>query len=200
MSILDFTTGLFRDPVNLRSFVDDPEQALHDAGLPDATPEQVHDLLPVVAESMPPDHPLQTVVHSDDPVSALRALDIDDLIAEAHDHHHEVERIEKAVGDPGEAARLHVAPSGECRAHEGEDPVPAGHIEIGSWDVTGQHDKGLGDVEDDPLTPEIEGVDAEPADDYPERGEDHVSDGDHAVAEGLVDTDFGAVAWGKAVD
>ena len=59
MSILDFTTGLFREPANLRSFVDDPDQALEDAGLPDATPDQVHDLLPVVAESMPPDHPLQ---------------------------------------------------------------------------------------------------------------------------------------------
>ncbi|HEX4558752.1 MAG TPA: IniB N-terminal domain-containing protein [Mycobacterium sp.] len=66
MSILDFTTGLFRDPVNLRSFVDDPDQALTDAGLPDAKPEQVHDLLPVIAESMPPDHPLQTVAHSAD--------------------------------------------------------------------------------------------------------------------------------------
>lgn len=49
MSILDFTTGLFRDPASLRSFVDDPDQALEDAGLPDATPEQVHDLLPLVA-------------------------------------------------------------------------------------------------------------------------------------------------------
>ena len=54
MSILDFTTGLFRDPASLRSFVDDPDQALEDAGLPDATPEQVHDLLPLVAESMSP--------------------------------------------------------------------------------------------------------------------------------------------------
>jgi hypothetical protein len=50
MSILDFTTGLFREPANLRSFVDDPDQALKDAGLPDATPEQVHDILAVVAE------------------------------------------------------------------------------------------------------------------------------------------------------
>jgi hypothetical protein len=37
MSILDFTSGLFRDPVNLRSFVDDPDQALDEAGLADAT-------------------------------------------------------------------------------------------------------------------------------------------------------------------
>ena len=28
MSIRDFLTGLFRDPANLRSFVDDPDQAL----------------------------------------------------------------------------------------------------------------------------------------------------------------------------
>jgi len=76
MSILDFTTGLFREPANLRSFVDDPDQALEDAGLPDATPKQVHDLLPVVAESMPPDHPLQAVVHSADPMRALAELDI----------------------------------------------------------------------------------------------------------------------------
>ena len=46
MSILDFTTGLFRAPANLRSVVDDPDQAS-------------------------PDHPLQTVVHSADPVAAL---------------------------------------------------------------------------------------------------------------------------------
>jgi hypothetical protein len=81
MSILDFTTGLFREPANLRSFVDDPDQALEDAGLPDATPEQVHDLLPVVAESMPPDHPLQAVVHSADPMRALAELHIDELVA-----------------------------------------------------------------------------------------------------------------------
>jgi hypothetical protein len=76
MSILDFTTGLFREPASLQSFVDDPEQALRDAGLPDATPEQVHDLIPVVAESMPADHPLQTVLHAPDPLAALLDLDI----------------------------------------------------------------------------------------------------------------------------
>jgi len=43
-----------RDPASLRSFVDDPEQALEEAGLPDATPGRVHDPLPAVAESMPP--------------------------------------------------------------------------------------------------------------------------------------------------
>jgi len=98
MSILDFTTGLFRDPANLSSFVGDPDQALIDAGLPDATPEQVHDLLPVVAESMPPDHPLQTVVHSVDPAAALAELDVD---AETiHIGHWDlVEAGEKGLGD-----------------------------------------------------------------------------------------------------
>ena len=54
MSILDFTTALFREPANLRSFVDNPDQALKDAGLPDATPAQVHDLLPVVGSPCRP--------------------------------------------------------------------------------------------------------------------------------------------------
>jgi hypothetical protein len=38
MSILDFTTGLFREPANLRSFVDDLDQALEDAGFPTPRP------------------------------------------------------------------------------------------------------------------------------------------------------------------
>jgi len=46
MSILDFTIGLFRDPANLRSFVNDPDQALDEAGLADATPQHVHDHAP----------------------------------------------------------------------------------------------------------------------------------------------------------
>jgi len=33
MSILDFTTGLFRGPAGLVSFIDDPDQALDDAEL-----------------------------------------------------------------------------------------------------------------------------------------------------------------------
>jgi hypothetical protein len=69
-------------------------------GLPDATPEQVHDLLPMVAESMPPDHPLQTVVHAADPLAALAELDIDELIADGHHHHHQTLLIEKVLG-PG---------------------------------------------------------------------------------------------------
>ena len=57
MSIVDFTANLFHDLADLRAFVDDPDQALSDAGLADVTAEQVLDLLPTVTESMPPDHP-----------------------------------------------------------------------------------------------------------------------------------------------
>jgi hypothetical protein len=200
MSILDFTTDLFREPASLRSFVDDPAQALNDAGLSDATPEQVLDVLPVVAESMPPDHPLQTVVHSADPVAALQALDIDDLIAEEHDHHHEVERMGKALGDPGEAARLQTAaPSAECLPDVDDQPI-AEHIEVRNWGLSDQHEKGLGDVVDNPLTPEIEGDPVEPTDNYPQPRDEDESDHDHAVDDGLDDLDNSAVAWGKAID
>jgi hypothetical protein len=200
MSILDFTTGLFREPANLRSFIDDPDQALKDAGLPGATPEQVHDVLPVVAESMPPDHPLQTVVHSADPVAALQALDIDDLIDEEHDHHHEVERMGKALGDPGEAAGLQAAaPSAECRPDVDDQPI-ADHIEIRSWGLRDQREKGLGDVVDNPLTPQIEGEPVELTDEYPQPRDQDESDHVHAVDHGLDDLDTSAVVWGKAIE
>jgi len=182
MSILDFTTGLFREPANLRAFADNPGQALKDAGLPDATPDQVHDLLPVIAESMPPDHPLQTVVHSADPVRALAELDIDELVADVHHRHHEPQFIEKALG------------SVECRPGDDEDDDddddddvgdPAETIHAGHWDVVEEGDKALGDL----LEPEIEEGDPEPADDYPEdlpHAEEPSED--HAIAEGFVDT------------
>jgi hypothetical protein len=172
MSILDFTTGLFRDPANLRSFIDDPDQALEDAGLPDATPEQVHDLLPLVAESMPPDHPLQTVVHSADPARALAELDIDELVADLHDHHHQVQLIEKALGTEG-----------ECRPSDDEHAIET--IHIGQRDVVDQPEKALGDL----LTPQIEAGEPEPVDEYPDDPPqlDEPSD-DHAIAEGFVDT------------
>jgi hypothetical protein len=190
MSILDFTTDLFRDPTNLRSFVDDPNKALHDAGLPDATPEQVHDLLPVLAESMPPDHPLQIVVQSLDPVAALRQLDLDELAADAHQHHHETAFIEKVL-----------APA-ECRPDDDDDHAQT--IHIGHWTVADIVDKGLGDVTSDPLTPQVDddlGVDhAQPADHYTEPDEDHVGDHDHVLHDGPVDLDIGAMAWGKAIE
>jgi hypothetical protein len=49
---------------------------------------------------MPPDHPLQAVVHSADPMRALAELDIDELVADVHHHHHhhQTPLIEKVLG------------------------------------------------------------------------------------------------------
>lgn len=192
MSILDFTTGLFRDPATLRSFVDDPDQALQDAGLPDATPEQVHDLLPLVAESMPADHPLQTVVHSADPAAALAELDVDELVAEVHHHHHETQLIEKVLG------------AAECRPGDDEDDEddgeePAETIHIGRWDVVEAGDKALGDL----FVPHIAEGDPAPVYVYPDRREDDEPGdlgADHAFDDGGVDLDASAVGWGKAIE
>jgi hypothetical protein len=175
MSILDFTTGLFREPATLQSFRDDPEQALRDAGLPDVTPEQVHDLLPVVAESMPADHPLQTVVHAPDPVAALLELDIAQLAAAARDHSR-ADTPDKAVGEP--AHEVISVGDIECRPVDDSDFAA-------KWDIVEAGDKALGGVVDDPLTPQIEGdLAAYPA----------------GPAQDLVDTDFSPAVWGKAIE
>lgn len=191
MSILDFTTGLFREPASLRSFVDDPEQALHDAGLSDATPEQVHDLLPVVAESMPPDHPLQTVVHSADPVRALAELNVDELVAEVHHHHRETQLIDKELGPAG------------CQPADNSDEVEAQlaeTIHIGRWDAVAEGDKSLGDL----FTPQIADGDLVQAGNYVEpREDDEPEDAggdDRALDDGDVDLDMSAIAWGKAIE
>jgi hypothetical protein len=189
MSILDFTTDLFRDPANLRSFVDNPNKALNDAGLPDATPQQVHDMLPVVAESMPPDHPLQTVVASLDPVAALQELDFGVLSFDEHQHHHETSFIEKVL-----------APA-ECRPGDDDDD-DVETIHVGNLNVAADVDKALGDV--DALMPKA-GDDfaddqAESADHYPDPDDDHFHDHDHALAEHPIDLDISAVAWGKAIE
>jgi hypothetical protein len=190
MSILDFTTGLFRDPANLRSFIDDPDQALQDAGLSDATPEEVHDLLPVVAESMPPDHPLQTVAHSADPARALAELDGDELVADVHHHHHQTQLIVTELG------------LAECRPGDDEDHVdeePAETIHIGHWDVVEAGEKALGDL----FMPRIAEGDPAPVDVYPDRHEDDepgdLSD-DDAPDDGDLDLDMSAIAWGKAIE
>jgi hypothetical protein len=65
---------MFRDDASLRAFAEDPVQALHDAGLADVTPEQVHSLLPTIAESMPADHPLQAIISSADPLAEMANL------------------------------------------------------------------------------------------------------------------------------
>lgn len=182
MSILDFTVGLFRDPAVLRSFIDDPDRALADAGLPDATPAQVHDLLPVVAESMAPDHPLQSVVHSADPVGALGELDVDEMLADIHHHHHHTQLIEKALGPV------------ECRP--GDDDGPAGSIHVRHWDVVEQGEKALGEL---PAL-RVEESGQEPLDDYSYAGEDHHRIDDHAVDDDGVGFDISGVAWGQAVE
>jgi hypothetical protein len=190
MSILDFTTGLFREPASLRSFVDDPDQALIDAGFPDATPEQVHDLLPVVAESMPPDHPLQTVVHSADPVRALAELDIDALVADVHHHHHETQLIEKELGSD------ECRPSDEDEDDEGGVEEAAETIHAGHWNLAEEGDKGLGDL----FAPQIEEGDPSPVDEYSDPGQDDEPGDDHALDDGDVDLDNSAIAWGKAIE
>ena len=185
MSILDFTTDLFRDPVNLRSFVDDPDQALTDAGLPGATPKQVHDLLLVVAESMPPDHPLQTVAHSGDPGRALAELDINELVGDPHDHHQQTQLIEKALG------------ADECRLGDDVDGDGSGQtIHAGHWELVEEPQKGLGDL----LTPQIEEGDPAPVDHYPDPPQDDEPHHDHALDHGGVDLDISGVVWGQAVE
>jgi hypothetical protein len=188
MSILDYTTGLFREPASLRAFVDDPHQALADAGLPDATPEQVLELLPLVAESMPPDHPLQAVVSADDPVAALRALDIEDLIADVLDHHRDVERIEKAVGGP-ETISL-PAQSDKCGPAPDDQGMLVEPAAVGNWDVNAVSEKAIGGVVDIP--PEIEAP--------PETGDDYPDADDDQAAKELVEPDISSVSWGQALE
>jgi hypothetical protein len=178
MSILDFTTGLFREPASLRSFVDDPEQALRDAGLPDATPEQVHDLLPLVAESMPADHPLQTVVHAPDPFAALLELDIAQLAADLRDHSRAVEP-DKSVGDPS------VISVGDIACKPIDTDVVMDSLKAGNWDRVTEGDKALGGLVDDPLTPENEG-----------EGVGYLE----PTADDLVEPDFSQASWGKALE
>jgi hypothetical protein len=187
MSILDFTTDLFRDPASLRSFIDDPDQALDAAGLPDVTPEQVRDLLPLVAESMPPDHPLQTVVHAADPVRALAELDFDELVADLHDHHHQTLIREKALG------------AEECRPDDDDDDdddEPAETIHVGHWDVVEEPGKALGDL----FAAHLDDVAPEPAAEYPDTPQDDAPGHDHALDDAGVDLDDGAIAWGKAIE
>lgn len=173
MSILDFTTRLFREPASLQSFVDDPEQALRDAGLPDATPEQVHDLIPVVAESMPADHPLQTVLHAPDPVAALLDLDIAQLTAALRDHGR-TDVPDKSMGESAADQVISVADI-ECT------PIDADGIVDSAKELDG--------VVDDPLTPEIEGDLEAVTDDY------------HALpVDDLADPDFSPAAWGKDIE
>ena len=51
-SLLDFVMSLVRDPDAAARFADDPDQAIVDANLTDVTSADVHNLIPVVTESL----------------------------------------------------------------------------------------------------------------------------------------------------
>lgn len=204
MSILDFTTDLFRDPAALRAFLEDPDQSLRDAGLPDATPEQVYRLLPVVAESMPPEHPLQTVVHATDPHAALQEIDVESVLKEVESETHLQGRI-KAESDMDDAVSgKTLTASHERTGLHAEGDIDGDHTIVIVETV--HEGKGLGDaaevdddagqahfitIVDDPSTPEIE-VEVERSSDA------HAVE--HHLDDQIDDRDHGHVAWGKEID
>ena len=51
-SLLDFVMSLVRDPDAAARFADDPDQAIFDANLTNVTSADVHNLIPVVTESI----------------------------------------------------------------------------------------------------------------------------------------------------
>jgi hypothetical protein len=77
--------------------------------------------------------------------------------------------------------------------------MPDETIHIGHWDLVEEGDKALGDL----FTQQIAEGDPAPVDEYPDPREDdepgHLDD-DHALDDGGVDLDIGAVAWGKAIE
>ena len=92
---------------------------------------------------------------------ALAELDVDELVADMHLHHHETHEtqlIDKALA------------SAECRPGDGdhdEDQQHAEMIHVAHWDLVDDGDKGLGE----PLTPQIEEGGPAPVDDYPDARE-----------------------------
>ncbi|MGH3676623.1 MAG: IniB N-terminal domain-containing protein [Mycobacterium sp.] len=202
MSILDFTTDLFHDPTNLRAFIENGDRALRDAGLPDATPEQVYDLLPMVAESMPPEHPLQTVLDAPDLEAALQELDIEHFgELEPDGHLHGKAKVDGEL-DEGMSDKAFGGAPAPVGHHAERDAVGDGAADRdvivepvdGGKGLGGAADAGqdLAEAEyiriiDDPLTPEIE-------------VEIHESDQDHAVDEQGLDPEVGHAMWGKDVD
>jgi hypothetical protein len=144
----------------------------------------------MVAESMPPDHPLQTVVHAADPVRALAELDVDELVADMHLHHHETHEtqlIDKALAS---------AECGLADDDHAEDQEHAETIHIANCDLVDEGDKGLGE----PLAPQIEESGPAPVDDYPDAREIGEPGVDHAPDDGGVDLDISGVVWGEAVE
>jgi hypothetical protein len=132
------------------------------------------------------DHPLQTVVHSADPVRTLAELDIGELVADVNQHHYETQLIEKALG------------SAECRPGDAEDDEdePAETIHVGHWGLVEEGDKGLGEL----LAPQIEEGGPVPVNDYPDLREVDEPGDDHAPDDGGLDLDISGVVWGEAVE
>ncbi len=185
MSILDFTTGLFREPANLRSLCRRPRP-----GAAGRRPSRRHPRTgprppPMVAESMPPDHPLQTVVHAADPFAALRAR-------------------HRRAGSPTVRRPQPGGGAGQERGRAPERSIAVGDIASPNRSTptttrsraTRQLGPGppratrrLGDVVDDPLTPENEG---EPMAELTSTTRRH---------DDLVEPDIqSSVAWGKAIE
>jgi hypothetical protein len=194
VSILDFTTDLFRDPESLRAFIDDADRSLRDAGLPDATPEQVYDLLPMIAESMPPEHPLQTVAQSPDPQAALRELDID------HFEDLEYDALLSGRFKMEDELDAGVADKALAGAQAADQILIIDAPDEGKWRSTTENDKGIGHqpdldvpdsnlvkVVDDPETPEVEVAIVEP-------------DEEDAIDEPGIDPEAGAAMWGKGLE
>ena len=145
MSILDFTTDLFRDPASLRAFIEDADRSLRDAGLPDATAEQVYDLLPMVAESMPHEHPLQTVVRAADPQAALQELDLDHVLEDLESEAHLQGKV-KAEGEMDAGLADKAATGAQVRVgHHAEGAVDGNHVVVVE---SVQQGKGLGEATD----------------------------------------------------
>lgn len=208
MSILDFTTDLFRDPAALRAFIEDPDQSLRDAGLPGATPEQVYHLLPMVAESMSPEHPLQSVVHSTDPHAALQELDVESVLEDVESEAHLQGRIK------AEGAMDAVSGKTQVQPHEATGLHAEGDIDSDRTIVVVETvGKGLGQptdtdhdiahdidyeahahfitIVDDPSTPEIEVEVDRP-------GDAHAVE--HDVGHHIDEHHDTHAAWGKEID
>jgi hypothetical protein len=126
-SLLDFILDLFRDPEAAAAFREDPQQALADAGLADVSPEEVHDLMPMVAAYSPghwnaaprPDHQPEPDHCDDDDRPAVKPGDHhhdDDPAVEPaghHDHHdhHPVKPVDHG-DDDGDKPHHHAPAAG----------------------------------------------------------------------------------------
>jgi hypothetical protein len=124
-SLLDFILDLFRDPEAAAAFREDPQQALADAGLADVSPDEVHDLMPMVAAYSPghwnaaprPDHHPEPDHCDDDDRPAGKPVDDhhdddDPAVAPAgHHDHHPVKPVDHC-DDDGDKPHHHAPAAG----------------------------------------------------------------------------------------